>query len=62
MKVVAVGLADDQGETDESPMPAPSVTRRSVIAAAATAPPMIAPQDTAEANASSLSTTTAPDG
>ena len=57
VKVVAVGLAADQGETDESPIPAPSVTRRIVIAAAATAPPMIAPQDTAAADASAATTT-----
>jgi hypothetical protein len=48
VKVVAVGLDDDQGETEERPMPAPSATRSNVMATAVRAPPMIAAHETAE--------------
>jgi hypothetical protein len=48
VKVVALGLADDHGETDERPMPEPNATRSKVIATAVTAPPMIAAHEAAD--------------
>jgi hypothetical protein len=48
VKVVAVGLGDDQGETEERPMPTPSATRSNVMATAVRAPPMIAAHETTE--------------
>jgi hypothetical protein len=48
VKVVALGLADDHGETDERPMPEPNATRSKVIATAVTAPPMIAAHETGD--------------
>jgi hypothetical protein len=51
VKVAAVGFADDQGETEDSPMPDPSATSSKVIAAAASAPPTIAAHETAGAEA-----------
>jgi hypothetical protein len=56
VNVVALGFADDQGETEERPTPDPRVTSSKVIAPAATAPPMTAPHEMAEANDSSDST------
>jgi pullulanase/glycogen debranching enzyme len=38
VKVVALGLADDHGETDERPMPEPNATRSKVIATKAGGP------------------------
>jgi len=51
VNVVEDGLDDDHGETDESPMPAPSATKSNVMATAATAPAMTAAHDMAEAAA-----------
>jgi hypothetical protein len=56
VNVVALGFADDQGETEERPTPDPRVTSSNVIAPAATAPPMTAPHEMAEADDPSDST------
>jgi hypothetical protein len=48
VNVVADAPAPDQGDAEANPTPAPSASRSNEIAAAAKAPPMIAPQDIAE--------------
>jgi hypothetical protein len=48
VNVVADGLDEVHGETDESPMPLPRATRSNVIATAATPPAMTAAHDTAD--------------
>src|SRR5438067_3709309 len=50
VNVDAVGLAEDQADTDDSPIPDPKATSSRVIAAAATARAMIAGQETADSD------------
>src|SRR5277367_3341016 len=52
--VVTETLLLDHGETDTSPMPAPSISSARDSADATTAPAIIAPHDTAEAPLSGL--------
>ena len=46
-KVFALAPFSDQGETDDRPSPTPSISRISDSAAAAAAPAMMAPHETA---------------
>ena len=57
-KVVAEAPTLDQGDSEAKPNPAPSDSRISVTAAAATAPPMIADQLSAEPELSSVTIST----
>jgi hypothetical protein len=57
-KVVAEAPSLDQGDSEAKPSPAPSDRRISVTAAAATAPPMIADQLSAEPELSSVTIST----